>query len=38
MFGYIEQYYNRVRKQRRLGKISPADYERKLDNRAPKSA
>jgi len=38
VFGYIEQYYNRVRKQRRLGKISPADYERKLDNRAPKSA
>lgn len=38
VFGYIEQYYNRVRKQRRLGKISPADYERKLDNRAPRSA
>ncbi len=38
VFGYIEQYYNRVRKQRRLGKISPGDYERKLDNRAPKSA
>ena len=38
VFGYIERYYNRVRKQRRLGKISPGDYERRLDNRAPKSA
>ena len=38
VFGYIERYYNHVRKQRRLGKISPADYERQFDNRAPKAA
>ena len=38
VFDYIERYYNHVRKQRRLGKISPADYERQLDNRAPKAA
>ena len=38
VFDYIERYYNRVRKQRRLGKISPADYERQLDNWAPKAA
>ena len=30
VFGYIERYYNRVRKQRRLGKISPADYDANL--------
>ena len=38
VFDYIERYYNRVRKQRRLGKISPADYERQLDNWAQKAA
>ena len=38
VFDYIEQYYNHVRKQRRLGKISPADYERQFDNWAPKAA
>ena len=38
VFDYIERYYNHVRKQRRLGKISPADYERQFDNRAPKAA
>jgi transposase InsO family protein len=38
VFGYIERYYNHVRKQRRLGKKSPADYERQLDNWAPKAA
>ncbi len=38
VFDYIERYYNHVRKQRRLGKISPADYERQLDNWAPKAA
>jgi len=38
VFGYIERYYNHVRKQRRLGKISPADYERQFDNWAPKAA
>ena len=38
VFDYIERYYNHVRKQRRLGKISPADYERQFDNWAPKAA
>ena len=36
VFDYIERYYNHVRKQRRLGKISPVDYERQLDNWAQK--
>jgi putative transposase len=31
VFDYIERYYNRVRKQRRLGKISPATYETAFD-------
>ena len=38
VFDYIERYYNHVRKQRRLGKISPADYERQFDNWTPKAA
>jgi putative transposase len=38
VFDYIERYYNHVRKQRRLGKISPADYERQFDNWKPKAA
>jgi putative transposase len=32
VFDYIERYYNRIRKQRRLGRMSPARYERTLDN------
>ena len=38
VFDYIERYYNHVRKQRRLGKISSADYERQFDNWTPKAA
>ncbi len=38
VFDYIERYYNHVRKQRRLGKISPADYELQFDNWTPKAA
>ena len=38
VFDYIERYYNHVRKQRRLGKISTADYERQFDNWATKAA
>jgi len=33
IFDYIERYYNRVRKQRRLGRMSPASYETAFDNR-----
>lgn len=33
VFDYIERYYNRVRKQRRLGKMSPAGYETAFDKR-----
>jgi len=32
VFDYIERYYNRIRKQRRLGKMSPASYETAFDN------
>ena len=32
VFDYIERYYNHVRKQRRLGKISRADYELRIRN------
>ena len=31
-FAYIETYYNRVRIQRQLGYLSPAQYEHSLDN------
>jgi len=30
-FDYIERYYNRVRKQRRLGKLSPLRFEESID-------
>lgn len=32
IFDYIERYYNRVRKQRKLGRMSPASYEIVFDN------
>ena len=31
VFDYIERYYNRVRKQRRLGKMSPLRFEESID-------
>ncbi len=31
VFDYIERYYNRVRKQRRLGKLSPLRFEESID-------
>ena len=31
VFDYIECYYNRVRKQRRLGKMSPVRFEESID-------
>jgi putative transposase len=31
VFDYIERYYNRVRKQRRLGKLSPVRFESSID-------
>ena len=31
VFDYIECYYNRVRKQRRLGKLSPVRFEGSVD-------
>jgi transposase InsO family protein len=33
VFDYIERYYNRVRKQRRLGRVSPVTYEAGFDKR-----
>ena len=33
VFDYIERYYNRVRKQRRLRRMSPASYETAFDKR-----
>lgn len=38
VFGYVERYYNRVRKQRKLGKISPANYETAFDKREDNAA
>lgn len=38
VFDYIERYYNRVRKQRKLGRISPADYETAFDKRKENAA
>lgn len=38
VFGYIERYYNRVRKQRKLGRISPADYDAAFDKREDNAA
>lgn len=31
VFDYSERYYNRIRKQRRLGRISPVNYEAAFD-------
>jgi putative transposase len=31
VFEYIERYYNRIRKQRRLGRVSPVTYETRVD-------
>lgn len=33
VFDYIERYYNRVRKQRKLSRLSPASYEAVFDKR-----
>jgi putative transposase len=38
VFSYVERYYNRVRKQRKLGRISPEDYETAFDKREDNAA
>jgi len=38
VFDYTERYYNRVRKQRKLGRISPGDYETAFDKREENAA